>query len=124
MINHYNIIDDIVKKFGDGNKVELRMMLNELVDHEFEILTIKENMSEKNALLNQTHIITFDIMKLCSSDYDKCMRIINRLVRGKWYNLLIIPDKLRIEFFSQAEVNHEIEFKMEGDNEFFKIVDS
>jgi len=123
-MNKYNQIDEIVNKFGGDKKPELRMKLNELVESEFEFIKNQNEIDENTMLQSQKHHITSDIMKLYSSDYDKCMRILDRLVRDKWYNLIIVPDDLRIEFFNQAECKHEIEFKMEDCYEFFKITDS
>jgi hypothetical protein len=122
-MNKFTIIDDIVKEFGGSRKVELRDRLNALIDLEFEILKIQKNFKEKDALDNQRNILTSDIMKLYGSDYDKCIRIIERLVRGKWYNFLIIPDELHTMFVNQALVKHDFDVKNENGFDYFKIVD-
>jgi len=121
MINPYDIIDDIIKKFGGEKRNELRMALLNLIELRFDILKSEVGEHEGNKI--KKDILITDILRLNSSNYDTCIRILSRLNPEKWYHIAIIPDDLWSEFINQVFIKHKIIFDSERGDQYFKVVE-
>lgn len=102
-----NIKDElsrIVENYGGAQKeklmIELELLVNDIIENKKQVQIKKKN----NV-----------------SVYANVERFIQNLIHGEWYPISTIPDDLFIDFFNIADINHEIVFDADREDQYFKI---